>query len=168
MSSVVLFGCKSTTAIILETLCDLTQIAGLVTLTPKKAKRHQVADYKDLSDLCEKRNIPIVYVKRYDLKNDNDYKAIAELKAKAAFAIGWQRLIPKRILSLFEYGVFGMHGSADDLPLGRGRSPLNWSLIERRKQFFTNMFRYDSDADSGSILDKFAFHTSIQWSIFIY
>ena len=54
-------------------------------------------------------------------------------------------------------GSFGMHGSSMDLPLGRGRSPMNWSLIEGRDIFFTNLFRYDSGVDSGDILDTFRF-----------
>ena len=47
-----------------------------------------------------------------------------------------KRLIPIDILEQFSVGAFGMHGSSMDLPLGRGRSPLNWSLIEGRKFFY--------------------------------
>jgi len=54
-------------------------------------------------------------------------------------------------------GAFGMHGSSMNLPLGRGRSPMNWSIIEGRKSFYTNLFMYDSGIDSGDVVDTFKF-----------
>ena len=78
------------------------------------------------------------------------------------FAIGWQRLIPENILNCFECGVFGMHGSSQDLPFGKGRSPMNWSLIEGRKWFYTNLFKYENGIDNGDIIGKDCF--SIQES----
>ena len=50
-----------------------------------------------------------------------------------------------------------MHGSAKDLPFGRGRSPMNWSLIEGRKWFYTNLFKYSSGIDNGDIVGKECF-----------
>ncbi len=50
-----------------------------------------------------------------------------------------------------------MHGSSMNLPLGRGRSPMNWSIIEGRKVFYTNLFKYDAGIDSGDVLDTFKF-----------
>ena len=51
-----------------------------------------------------------------------------------------------------------MHGSSMDLPLGRGRSPMNWSILEGRKCYYANLFKYDTGADSGNILDTFKFN----------
>lgn len=34
---------------------------------------------------------------------------------------------------------------------------MNWSLIERRPHFHTNLFKYDAGVDSGDILDSFVF-----------
>ncbi len=45
-----------------------------------------------------------------------------------------------------------MHGSAEPLPRGRGRSPMNWSIIEGRDRFYTNLFKYDPGVDSGEIV----------------
>ena len=50
-----------------------------------------------------------------------------------------------------------MHGSSQNLPFGKGRSPLNWSIIEGRKHFYTNLFKYNSGIDSGPILDTVCF-----------
>nr|MCR5503139.1 hypothetical protein [Lachnospiraceae bacterium] len=65
--------------------------------------------------------------------------------------MGWQRLIPKYVLDCFRYGVFGFHGNAGYLPFGRGRSPLNWSIILGDTRFNLNLFQYDEKADSPNI-----------------
>ena len=65
--------------------------------------------------------------------------------------MGWQRLIPAAVLERFRHGVFGFHGNCAYLPFGRGRSPLNWSIINGDTRFILNLFRYDEKADSPNI-----------------
>lgn len=50
-----------------------------------------------------------------------------------------------------------MHGSAENLPKGRGRSPMNWSILEGRTSFITNLFRYDAGVDSGDVIGTIPF-----------
>ena len=70
---------------------------------------------------------------------------------------GWQRLIPKEILSTFKLGVFGWHGSGFNLPNGRGRSPLNWTIRLGLREVFHNCFKYAEDADTGHIYETLRF-----------
>jgi UDP-4-amino-4-deoxy-L-arabinose formyltransferase/UDP-glucuronic acid dehydrogenase (UDP-4-keto-hexauronic acid decarboxylating) len=65
--------------------------------------------------------------------------------------MGWQRLVPEPVLNCFRYGIYGFHGNCGYLPFGRGRSPLNWSLILGDTRFNLNLFRYDEKADSPNI-----------------
>lgn len=65
--------------------------------------------------------------------------------------MGWQRLIPRAVLERFHEGVFGFHGSCGYPPYGRGRSPLNWSVINGDTRFVLNLFRYDEKADSPNV-----------------
>lgn len=156
-SKVIIFGCKSTTAFLIQEFMKESLVDYVVTISPASAAKAEVADYFDLRKLCAFLEIPCYVANKYSLKNDDDKREIAKLNPSIGFVIGWQRLIPADILNLFSVGIFGMHGSADDLPLGRGRSPMNWALIERRKFFQTNLFRYDEGIDSGDILDSFVF-----------
>ena len=55
------------------------------------------------------------------------------------------------MLDKFEYGVYGFHGNCGYLPFGRGRSPLNWSIIQGDTRFNLNLFRYDENADSPNV-----------------
>ena len=55
-----------------------------------------------------------------------------------------------------------MHGSARDLPFGKGRSPMNWALIEGRSLFHTNLFKYQVGVDNGPVLDSQTFSIIIK------
>lgn len=152
---IAVFGCKQTTKFILDALGDNIPIALLVTVDPLLAEKNEVADYYDLSGYS---NVSEVYTaKSYSLKSEIDITTINSYNIDIAFVIGWQRLVPEAILDKFSIGAFGMHGSSLNLPLGRGRSPMNWSIIEDRKCFYTNLFKYDSGVDSGDIVDTFKF-----------
>ena len=76
--------------------------------------------------------------------------------------MGWQRLIPQWLLNKLSVGAFGMHGSSKPLPHGRGRSPMNWSLIQNKEIFYTNLFKYDSGVDDGLIVGTQKFDIT-QW-----
>jgi methionyl-tRNA formyltransferase len=154
---IAIFGCKHTTIFLIEALRQSSQVAAVITISPASALKAEVADYCDLTAMCAELGIPCYVANKYSLKNDEDLAQIASLKLNIAFVMGWQRMIPAEVLNTFSIGAFGMHGSTDDLPIGRGRSPMNWSLMERRAHFHTNLFRYDAGVDSGDILDSFVF-----------
>jgi methionyl-tRNA formyltransferase len=154
---IAVFGCKHTTIFLIEALRQSSQLAAVITISPAAALKAKVADYCDLTAMCAELNIPCYVANKYSLKDDQDLTQIASLKLDIAFVMGWQRMIPGDVLNTFAVGAFGMHGSTDDLPIGRGRSPMNWSLIERRTHFHTNLFRYDAGVDAGDILDSFVF-----------
>jgi UDP-4-amino-4-deoxy-L-arabinose formyltransferase/UDP-glucuronic acid dehydrogenase (UDP-4-keto-hexauronic acid decarboxylating) len=154
--NVILFGCKDTTLHVARFLTELSDNVTLVTISPDKAKDQEVAGYVDLvpyGSLFERIHI----AHRYDLKSEDDFSVLKSIKCDLGIAVGWQRLVPANILELFSVGVFGMHGSAQDLPFGRGRSPMNWSILEGRGWFYTNLFRYQAGVDDGPILDTDCF-----------
>lgn len=98
-----------------------------------------------------KYGIPVHEADSYFLTDDKTRKFLAENEFEMVFGMGWQRLIPSDVLDKFEYGIYGFHGNAGYLPFGRGRSPLNWSIILGDTRFNLNMFRYDEKADSPNV-----------------
>ena len=152
-----LFGCKETTLYLARYLKKKNIKVNLITISAKVAKKNEVAGYLNLK-LFNKIFNKIYIAKSYNLLNqaDEDYFKTKN-KSKLALCCGWQRLIPTKILSKHKYGVFGMHGSARNLPFGKGRSPMNWAILEDRKFFFTNLFKYNSGVDSGPIVDTRVF-----------
>lgn len=157
---VVIFGCKSTTKVLINQISSFLKVKALISVSSGIAERNAIADYSDLSNFCVEKGIDFYLVNKYTLKTDEDYELVKKLEPYIGFAMGWQRLIPSSILGLFKIGVFGMHGSSLDLPRGRGRSPMNWSILEGRRAFYTNLFKYDPGVDSGDIVDSFKFQIS--------
>lgn len=158
MSGVAIFGCKSTTGFMVEALlANDIGVSQLISIDPEQAEQNQVADYCDLRDLADRLGIPIYHARKYSLNSTEDFQVIAGFGLDIAFVIGWQRLLPSAVLQSLRIGAFGMHGSSQNLPIGRGRSPMNWSLIEGRGHFFTNLFRYDEHVDAGDVVDTLVF-----------
>ena len=155
MSRVAIFGCKSTTRYLYEQLSQITPIDTIVTISPDKAADQKVADYDDLSDLGDRVNLYVA--NRYQLTSDADAAFFDAKSFDIAFVAGWQRIIPDRVLGTIARGAYGMHGSSQDLPYGRGRSPMNWSILEGREWFFTNLFRYLPGVDDGPVADTVCF-----------
>jgi methionyl-tRNA formyltransferase len=128
-----------------------------VTLTKEQAVKYKVSGYIDFSNLANSNNIPIYYVKTYSLKDRDDIEFFKQKKFDLVILGGWQRLIPEEILKTLSIGAIGGHGSSNFLPKGRGRSPLNWSLIQNKKRFINHLILLKPGIDDGDILDYYQF-----------
>ncbi len=145
-------GCKHTTLELIDALLRAGHKPDqLITISPEEGARAEVAGYMDLREPMRQRQIPVYTAQSYSLKNEADRAAIGPLKLDLLLVMGWQRLIPEWFLQSLSIGAFGMHGSSKTLPYGRGRSPLNWSLIQNKTAFFTHLFKYDPGVDSGQV-----------------
>lgn len=149
---VVVFGVKDTSenivTFIQENICPVDLV---VTISPEVTKKNQVSGYKGLSVLTEKYGIPVHEADSYFLTDEKTQSFLAENEFDIGISMGWQRLIPKSVLDRFQYGIYGFHGNCGYLPFGRGRSPLNWSIILGDTRFNLNLFRYDEKADSPNV-----------------
>ena len=146
---VVVFGVKDTSenivSFIQEQICPVDLV---ITISPEVTKKNQVSGYKGLSFLTEKYGIPVHEADSYFLTDEKTQTFLHENEFDIGISMGWQRLMPGSVLDCFRYGVFGFHGNCGYLPFGRGRSPLNWSIILGDTRFNLNLFRYDEKADS--------------------
>ncbi|MGI8497816.1 MAG: methionyl-tRNA formyltransferase [Gemmatimonadaceae bacterium] len=146
-------GCKHTTRDFITGLArEGVQIDHCVTITPEKGTEQKVAGYYDLRPFLDGRRIPFTTATKYSLKSDEDRIALLELRLDVVLVMGWQRLLPDWWLESLSIGAFGMHGSFKPLPHGRGRSPMNWSLLQGRTLFFTHLFQYLPGVDDGPVI----------------
>lgn len=149
---VVVFGVKDTSENIVSFIQkEICPVDLIITISPEVTKRNQVSGYKGLSVLTEKYGIPVHEADSYFLTDEKTQKLMRENQFDIGISMGWQRLIPKSVLDCFQYGVYGFHGNSGYLPFGRGRSPLNWSVILGDTRFNLNLFRYDEKADSPNV-----------------
>jgi methionyl-tRNA formyltransferase len=124
----------------------------IVCLTPEQGVRYSVSGYFDYRPLAERHGIPVYHPRTYSLDSDPD-RAFFELKRfDLLIQGGWQRLFPVEVLATLSIGALGLHGSADLLPKGRGRSPMNWCLIEGRKRFLMHLFLIKPGVDDGDVI----------------
>ena len=129
----------------------------IITLNPEQAIKYKVSGYKDFSKIAQKYNIPIYYPKKFNLKSEQDKLFFEQSKFDILMVFGWQRLISDNIIKSVKRGCLGAHGSSERLPKGRGRSPINWSLVEGKDRFILHLFYIDAGIDSGDIIDFYEF-----------
>ena len=149
---VTVFGVKDTSENIVEFIHQkICPVDMVITISGEALKGNQVSGFKGLSALTEKYGIPVFEADSYFLTDEKTKAFMEENEFEIAISMGWQRLIPAYVLARFAYGVYGFHGNSGYLPFGRGRSPLNWSIILGDTRFNLNLFRYDEKADSPNI-----------------
>ncbi|MFC6836141.1 methionyl-tRNA formyltransferase [Halomarina ordinaria] len=152
-SDVVYVGNTETTATVLRSLLERdVPIAEVVTLDPERAERFDVSSYEDPTPVAAAHDIPVYYPEAFGMDTAADRTHFGELAPDLVLVPGWQRLLPAEVLASAEHGALGAHGSAFGLPRGRGRSPLNWSLVEGLDRFVLSVFRLDDGPDSGAVV----------------
>ncbi len=133
------------------------EITYVLCLSPDQAEQYSISGYFDYTSLAKENNIPVYYPHQYDLKTKQDLDFFKKGKFDLLIQGGWQRLFPIEVINQLSIGALGLHGSCDPLPKGRGRSPMNWSIIENRKRFLMHLFLIDQGKDSGDIIDIYDF-----------
>lgn len=150
---IVVAGCKHTTRDLIEGLTDRGfGIDACLTINPNKGDEQKVAGYFDLREFLIEKQINCLTANKYNLNSEEDKTKIQGIKIDILLVMGWQRLIPDWFLNHLKYGAFSMHGSSKSLPHGRGRSPMNWSLIQGKQEFYTHFFKYRSGVDDGPVV----------------
>lgn len=149
---IVVFGVKDTSenivTFIQENICPVDLV---ITINSEVTQKNQISGYQGLAFLTDKYGIPVYEADSYQLKDEKTKSFIDENEFDIGISMGWQRLIPPYVLEKFKYGIYGFHGNCGYLPFGRGRSPLNWSIILGDTRFNLNLFQYDEKADSPNV-----------------
>ena len=126
------------------------KVTHIVTISKETAFKNKSegtwVSYEDLG-------IPIYYAKSYSFKHEDDIKFFEDNCFDILLLGGWQRLISEGILNTIKHGGLGQHGSPEFLPKGRGRSPLNWAIIQGKKRLIWNLFLLKPGVDNGDVID---------------
>lgn len=99
-----------------------------------------------LKTFCSK-DIKIFVLK--DFSFQNFLKKINSEHIDMIFAIGWRKIIEKKIMNYASIKSFVMHDSL--LPKNRGFAPLNWSIIKNEKKTGVSLIEMDKVVDTGNI-----------------
>jgi len=149
----VLLGCLEETR---DTLAHLIHLGEkpdhIVCISREEADRQKITNFVDMQSLSQELSIPCSVVTQYSMNSESDLSLFRKLRPRVLLVVGWQRLVPNTILGQVELGAIGFHGSCNILPWGRGRSPINWSIIEGRNRFALHMFFIKPGVDDGDII----------------
>lgn len=122
------------------------QIIGVAT----KERSEFNSDFKDLTPLCIRNNIPFKFVR--DINHENNINYIKSFEPDIIYCFGWSSLIKSELLNLPKYGVVGFHPAL--LPFNKGRHPIIWALALGLEQTGSTFFVMDNGADSGDIISQ--------------
>tara|TARA_B100000780_G_scaffold277400_1_gene248025 strand:- start:4288 stop:5169 length:882 start_codon:yes stop_codon:yes gene_type:complete len=108
------------------------------------------ADFCDLNDFAQSKNIPCLYIE--DINSQKSINWISKFHPDVVFCFGWSRLLKKELLSIAPLGVIGFHPAA--LPVNRGRHPIIWAIALELKETASTFFFMDEGADTGDIISQ--------------
>ena len=154
MDKIVLCGIQEQGKDIIEFLFQNNiRVTNIVTITKELAIKNKCeSTWFCYEFVAAKYNIPIYYAENYKLTSQKDIDFFKTNRFDILLLGGWQRLISGEILNTIKFPI-GQHGSSDFLPKGRGRSPLNWAIINGNRRLIWNIFLLDDGVDSGDIID---------------
>src|SRR5580765_8290115 len=149
---IVMVGCTQPGCELIRSLLEAgLEINYFVTISTEKAAKMNVSGFVDFAPLAQQYNIPVYCAEKFSLKAEADIDFFKVQHFDLLIQGGWQRLFPDEILKTLRVGAIGVHGSSEFLPKGRGRSPINWSLIEGKKRFIIHFFIIKPGVDDGDI-----------------
>lgn len=144
------FGTPKFSAIILKKLLDEGfTIIGLVTRPDAKKGRSQELTPSDAKVIAQAHSIPIYEPK----KIDETFIAQAQsFGANAFITAAYGKIMPSALLSLPRYGSINVHPSL--LPLYRGASPIQNTLLSGDDITGTTIMLMDAGMDTGDVLSQ--------------
>lgn len=126
-------------------------IAAIVTKPDTTRGRGRKAFIHPIKQIGIDHNIPVLQPQRLiDIEAE-----LAALNADCAILVSYGKLIPKRILNLFEpIGVINIHPSR--LPQLRGPSPIEATILSGTKETAVSIMKLDEGMDTGPVFTQAA------------
>lgn len=147
-----MIGAKDTTIKLMQYMAkNICSVDCIITINEATVDTAKISGYTSIEKYASEYGTMVYQAPSYSLKDEESKRFFQENTFGLGICMGWQRLIPPDVLKRFRSGVFGFHGSCGYLPYGRGRSPLNWSIINGDTRFILNLFQYDEKADSPNV-----------------
>lgn len=139
--SVVYFGTPDFSADFLNKILENKEIPinikAVVTQEDKKVGRKQIITKSPVKKLASSKSIKVLH----ELPNE---------KYDLGLIFSYGKIIPKKILDLFKYGVWVVHPSI--LPKYKGPSPIAQALIDGEKETGVTLIIADEGVDTGDII----------------
>ena len=138
-----------------QRLLDIRVIFGL----PRRMESETVG-YRQAYQQAKAHGIQ--YLEAHDFRLTSYVELIRSYQIDALVVIGWSYLIPEEVRSAVRMkrdGIpvaIGMHPSP--LPVGRGRAPIPWTILNELEKTALSVFLLTDEADAGPIIFQIDCH----------
>ena len=104
--------------------------------------------WRSVAEWCAQHGVPCEL--DVDLRDPTVVARIAAVGPDHLFSFYFRQMIPDAVLALGRQGAWNLHGSL--LPKFRGRSPVNWQLVQGVERSGLTLHRMVRKADQGEIV----------------
>jgi methionyl-tRNA formyltransferase len=103
--------------------------------------------WRSCSELARQNSIPVHLVEEFD-----DYWSgrIGAMQPAILYSFSYRKLLPQELLKIAPLGAFNLHPSL--LPKYRGRSPVNWMIINGEHEAGVTLHHMVARADAGAVV----------------
>jgi len=144
---IVFMGTADFSAIVLEKLNEVYPVSAVVTGLDKASGRGNVVKFSPIKECAIKLNIPVL---QYQKVSKEGIENIKNLNPDIVVTAAFGQILSDEFLSIPKYGVLNVHASL--LPLYRGASPIQWSIINGDKETGVTIMKTVKEVDAGDML----------------
>lgn len=120
-------------------------ISAVITQEPKPSGRDKRLTYSPVDEWAYDRKIPKFFSPQDVIKEN--------IEADIGVLASYGQIIHEEVLKYFKYGILNIHPSL--LPLWRGASPVQASIVSGEKLTGVSIIKLDDKLDHGSIVSQF-------------
>lgn len=106
--------------------------------------------FESVAALARLHDVPVVTPA--SAKDPELAARIVSIAPDFLFSFYYRRVIPESILRLAKRGAYNMHGSL--LPKYRGRSPINWAILNGERETGATLHMMEKRPDTGAIVGQ--------------
>ena len=128
------------------------EVSVVYTQPPKKSDRGQRITKSPIHILAETLNL-LVRTPEKIKNNKEEYEYLKKIDASLGVVVAYGQILTKDILSLSKNGFINLHASI--LPLNRGASPVQRSVMNLDKETGISVMKINEKLDAGDVSDIF-------------
>jgi methionyl-tRNA formyltransferase len=146
---IVFFGSDSFSLPFLEELYKKGFEITLVITTPDKPKgRGLKIEETPTKKFAKEIGLNFIEVDKFK----NFFELIEKNKGDIGVVVSFGKIIPQRVLNIFEKGIINVHPSL--LPKYRGPNPIRWQILNGEKKSGITIIKLTKEVDAGPILTQ--------------
>ena len=145
---VIFMGTPDFAVPVLEYLIENTNVVLVVTQPDKEVGRDRKVIYSPIKKVALENKIDVFQ----PVKIRKDFEIISEINPDIIITCAYGQIIPKAILDIPKLGCINVHGSL--LPEYRGAAPMQWAILDGKKETGITLMYMDEGMDTGDMIAK--------------